>query len=55
MAKVTPVLNQLEGVLNWEVDTNNPSKILKVEAEEGVPAQAVKEVVRGVGFTIEEE
>lgn len=55
VAKVTPALNQLEGVLNWEVDTNNPSKILKVEAEEGVPAQAVKEVVRGVGFTIEEE
>ncbi|WP_374165185.1 heavy-metal-associated domain-containing protein [Arcticibacter sp. MXS-1] len=51
--KVTPAINKLQGVISWEVDTNNPSKILNVEAEDGVPAEAVEEVVKGVGFNIE--
>jgi copper chaperone len=33
IAKVTPTLNQLQGILKWEVDTANPSKILSVETE----------------------
>jgi copper chaperone len=31
IAKVTPVLNQIKGIEKWEVDTNNPQKILSVE------------------------
>jgi copper chaperone len=33
IANVTPVLNQAKGILNWEVDTANPSKILSVKTE----------------------
>lgn len=34
MAKVTPFLNEALGEDNWEVDYNNPSKILTVVGED---------------------
>lgn len=34
IATVTPVLNNLEGINKWEVDVNNPDKILTVEAKD---------------------
>lgn len=34
VAKVTPFLNEALGEDNWEVDYNNPSKILTVVGEE---------------------
>lgn len=33
VANVTPFLNESIGENNWEVDYNNPSKILTVEGE----------------------
>jgi copper chaperone len=33
VAKVTPFLNEALGENNWSVDTENPSKILTVQAE----------------------
>jgi copper chaperone CopZ len=33
VAKVTPFLNEALGEANWEVDYNNPSKILTVVGE----------------------
>jgi copper chaperone CopZ len=33
VAKVTPFLNEAIGENNWEVDYNNPSKILTVDGE----------------------
>lgn len=33
MAKVTPFLNEALGEDNWEVDYNNPSKVLTVVGE----------------------
>lgn len=33
VAKVTPILNENTNIKNWEVDTQNPDKILTVEGE----------------------
>lgn len=50
---VTPFLDKAEGVKSWQVDTNNPEKILTVEAE-GADAQALKKVVEKAGFKAEQ-
>lgn len=52
VAKVTPYLNEAEGITNWKVDTNHPSKLLSVEAS-GLSREAVKRVVESAGFRIE--
>jgi copper chaperone len=33
IAKVSNTLNEMFGTGNWEVDTNNPNKILSIHAE----------------------
>lgn len=33
IAKITPHLNQVNGIINWNVDTLNPMKILTIESE----------------------
>lgn len=42
---VTPFLNAVESIEAWEVDTNNPSKVLSVHTEE--PAESVEAAVLG--------
>jgi len=44
VAKVTPFLNEALGEDNWEVDYNNPSKVLTVvgEKDNGKVIQAVE-------------
>lgn len=32
VAAVKPALDNAEGIIGWEVDTNNPAKILSVDA-----------------------
>ncbi len=49
LAKVTPSLNQNEGIASWNVDLDNPDKILTVETESLMPEDIVKTVKR-VGF-----
>jgi len=51
IAKVTPTLNETVGVGNWQVDTNNPEKVLTVQSN-GQLASIV-ESVRAAGFKIE--
>lgn len=46
---VTPFLNEAEGVKSWQVDTDNPDKILTVEAE-GADAQTIQNIVEDAGF-----
>jgi copper chaperone len=46
---VTPHLDNADGVQNWQVDTDNPDKILTVDAE-GIDADEVKRVVEKAGF-----
>ncbi len=48
---VTNFLNDVEGIEKWEVDTNNPDKILTVEGEE-VKAEEIVEAVEEAGFDI---
>ncbi len=52
VAKVTPFLNQAEGIKKWEVDTNNPGKVLTVEAE-SLSEDEIKELVNKAGFKAE--
>ena len=44
LAKVTPYLNEALGEDNWEVDINDPSKVLTVvgEQKEGIIVEAVE-------------
>jgi copper chaperone len=54
VAKVTPHLNQVEGIEgNWQVDIYNSNKILTVEADK-VSTSQIKEAVQKAGFTIEQ-
>lgn len=49
---VTPVLNQLDNVEWWSVDTGNPDKVLTVELDDE-NSEIVAEAVREAGFEIE--
>lgn len=52
VAKVTPFLDDAEGIGEWEVDTANREKILTVKSE-GINEQEVIEAVQKAGFKIE--
>ncbi len=52
LATVTPHLNALEGIQNWEVDITNPDKILTVQTEE-VSFEEIKQAVNAAGFKAE--
>ncbi|MFC5410543.1 heavy-metal-associated domain-containing protein [Larkinella bovis] len=50
IATVTPFLNKAVGENNWQVDTQNPDKLLTVE---GATADLVKEAVQEAGYKAE--
>lgn len=50
--KVTPQLNNTQGIENWEVDLKNPDKILTVNANDASEVDVVK-AVKKVGFEVE--
>lgn len=52
VAKVTPFLNDAEGICHWEVDTTTKNKVLTVKPE-GISQQEVIEAVLTAGFKIE--
>ena len=49
---VTPHLNALDHVESWQVDIDDPDKVLRVELEEG-DEQGVIDAVERAGFSIE--
>lgn len=51
VAKVSGDLNGESGICHWEVDTQSPDKILKVELS-GIEAQKVIDLVQKNGFKI---
>ena len=51
VAKVTPFLDEAVGQGNWNVDIENPSKVLTVTVEAGEKA---KQAVEKAGFKAEE-
>jgi len=53
IAKSTPYLNEAVGEDNWEVDINNPNKVLTVATDEEVDANKVIEAVQNAGFSAE--
>jgi copper chaperone len=53
IAKVTPYLNETEGIKQWSVDKNNPNKILSIEMD-SLSEDEIKNVVTKAGFKIEE-
>ncbi|MBK6979795.1 MAG: hypothetical protein IPH28_24110 [Cytophagaceae bacterium] len=53
VAKVQTTLDGLVGAGNWQVDTNNPEKILDIKNLE-VAAQDVTNKLKRIGFSAEE-
>jgi cation transport ATPase len=54
VAKVTPYLNEQEGVTNWQVDTQNPDKILTISGENLV-AEEIIGTIQKAGFKVNSE
>lgn len=54
ISAVTPHLSKVEGIKNWKVDTDNPDKVLIVEAETARSSD-VENAVKTAGFEIEEK
>ena len=52
IATVTPHLNQVKGIVSWNVDTNNPDKILSVETENVTPDE-ITTILNGAGYQAE--
>ncbi len=50
VAAVTPVLNNTPGIEKWEVDTENPDKILTVSTD-SLSEQEVVKAVEKAGYT----
>ncbi|SNZ01315.1 heavy-metal-associated domain-containing protein [Flagellimonas pacifica] len=49
ISKVTPFLDKLEGIDTWEVDTNDPDKILTIKSN-GASEEDVKTTLQKIGF-----
>lgn len=49
VAKVTPVLNDNLSIEKWEVDTQNPNKILTVEGE-NINQQELMQSLEKIGY-----
>lgn len=52
IAKVTSFLNEMPGISNWQVDINNPEKILSVATEKATSVEVIK-VIEKAGFKAE--
>lgn len=50
--KVTPVLNELAGEDNWEVDLQAPDKVLTVSAD-NVDETAIRQAIEKAGYRAE--
>jgi copper chaperone CopZ len=52
VAKVTPFLNNADGICHWDVNTENKDKVLSVHSE-GISEEEVIKKVQEAGFKIE--
>lgn len=55
VATVTPFLNQIPEISSWEVDIDDPEKILTVEANEQLDAETVVTALEKAGYTATEK
>ncbi|GGH12330.1 heavy-metal-associated domain-containing protein [Mucilaginibacter phyllosphaerae] len=53
ISSVTPVLDHLEGIEKWEVDTVNPDKILTVTAATALKPETVISALAAKGYLAE--
>jgi copper chaperone CopZ len=53
VAQATPFLDQAAGEDNWEVDIQNPDKVLTIESNRGVSEQAIVKAVQDAGYKAE--
>ena len=53
LSKVKPFLDELEGVVKWEVDIENPQKILTVQSNE-LSADQIQKAVIKAGYQLED-
>lgn len=54
VAAVTPFLNCAAGENNWEVDTENPEKLLTIVNETGIKPAAIMKAVKNAGYNAEQ-
>lgn len=52
IASVTPYLNANNEIKHWEVDTQNPNKILTVETDH-LTGEMIREIVKNAGYKAE--
>lgn len=52
ISKVTPFLDDHQGINSWEVDTNDPDKILTIESNEATE-EDVETTLKEIGFKAE--
>jgi copper chaperone len=52
VARVTPTLNNLEGITEWKVDTTDPEKILEIKTENLEDSEIIKKLDT-IGFKAE--
>jgi copper chaperone len=53
VAQVTPFLNNAVGENNWEVDVQNPDKVLTITSGKKLEKNAIIETVKEAGFKAE--
>ncbi|HMX36470.1 MAG TPA: heavy metal transport/detoxification protein [Ferruginibacter sp.] len=53
LGKVTPFINKAAGEDNWEVDIENPDKILTVVPETGITGNDIIKAVEEAGYKAE--
>ena len=51
--KVTPFLNDLPELIEWNVDVANPNKVLSIKSSEDIN-EKIETAVKSAGFTLEE-
>jgi copper chaperone len=54
IATVTPFLNEIPEIAKWEVDTDNPEKILTVEGSDELDAETVVSKLEKAGYVATE-
>lgn len=52
LAKVTPVLNKIEGIIEWNVDLSSQDKTLSVKTNKNNPAEIISKL-KEIGFIAE--
>jgi copper chaperone len=52
IATVTPFLNQVKGIISWNVDTSDMLKIMTIEAE-GISSEEITAVMKTAGYQAE--